>query len=71
MTNEQLADIVLLCTRALIDVVVDCTGGPSDMATLHRVANIRQVVTDYHHLVSIKDVDELRAAIGAMDASMS
>lgn len=71
MTNEQLADMVLLCTRAIIDVVAACTGGPSNMADLRRVASIRQIVTDCHQLMSVKDVEGLKAAIGVADEAVS
>lgn len=47
MTDTSLAKLVLLCTRAIIEVVVCCTDGPDNMADVRRVASIRQALTRF------------------------
>lgn len=64
MTSKELASLMLICTSALIDVVVCCTGGPSNMADLRRVASIRLALSDYIRLVEVGDVASLMAALG-------
>lgn len=64
MSNNELATLVLLCARAVIEVVTDCTGGPDNMADLRRVANIRQALIDFQRLVGVDDVASLKAALG-------
>lgn len=71
MTNEELASVVLLCTRAIIEVVVECTDGPSNMSGLRRVASICQSLSDYHRFVSVSDLDGLRDALGVDDETVS
>ena len=71
MTNEELASVVLLCTRAIIEVVVECTDGPSNMSGLRRVASICQSLSDYHRFVSVSDLDGLRYALGVNDETVS
>lgn len=47
MNDTGLAKLVLLCTRAIIEVVVCCTDGPGNMPDVRRVASIRQALTRF------------------------
>ena len=67
MTNRQLAKLVLICTRTLIEIFVDCCGGPSNRADMERVVKSRRMLDEYLQLMSVKDVDGLMAVIGDVD----
>lgn len=51
MTDTSVMKLVLLCTRAIIEVVVDCTDGPDNMADVRRVASIRQALASFQRFM--------------------
>lgn len=65
MTRNQLAVIVLVCTRCLIDVMADLSDGAyRDVSRVQRIANTRAAIDDYIKLVQVDDADGLREALG-------
>lgn len=68
MTNRQLAILVLICTRTVVDVIVGCVGGPGSKADMHRIAKTRAMFDDYIRLLQIDDVETLKSALDDVDA---